>query len=58
MPAVFQQQQSHLQYTAVRSAPLPQHGAHLGSWDATPREAAGPDAVAAEEKSFGPAPKR
>ena len=58
MSAVFQQQQSHLQSTIVRSAPSPQHGARLGRVDLALREAAAPGSVAAEEKSFGPPPKR
>ncbi len=51
----FQQQQPLLTTAAVRSAPTPQHGAHLdlpSNWQAA---AAAP--VAPEEKSFAPPPK-
>lgn len=51
----FQQQQPLLTTAAVRSAPTPQHGAHLdlpSHW-----QAAQDPSVATEEKSFAAPPK-
>ena len=53
----FQQQQPWTWSAAVRSAPSPQHGAHLAiKADATRASSKAP--IAPEEKSFDPHAKR
>ncbi len=57
MTTRFQQQQPWTGSAAVRSAPSPQHGAHLAiKADATRASSKAP--IAREEKSFGPQAKR
>ena len=53
----FQQQRPWTWSAAVRSAPSPQHGAHLEIKGGATR-ASSKAAIPAEEKSFGPSAKR
>ena len=53
----FQHQRPFGRSAAVRSAPSPQHGAHLNIRAEATRASSKP-ALAAEEKSLDPRPKR